>query len=108
MHILLMKDVLSVGMKIGNNRTIFSLTIRILLINMDGGSKGRMIYDPEIKPLVNMSKEEYRQNKNSTSINHFYKKLLIFKDMMNTETSKRMAEHRQEVMETYLEEFMME
>ncbi len=42
-----------------------------------GGSKGRKIYDPEIKPLVNMSKEEYRQNQNSTSINHFYEKLLF-------------------------------
>lgn len=42
-----------------------------------GGSKGRKIYDPEIKPLVNMGKEEYRQNQNSTSINHFYEKLLL-------------------------------
>lgn len=73
-----------------------------------GGSKGRKIYDPEIKPLVNMSKEEYRQNQNSTSINHFYEKLLLLKDMMNTETAKRMAEHRQSVMEAYLEEFMTE
>ena len=73
-----------------------------------GGSKGRKIYDPEIKPLVNMSKEEYRQNQNSTSINHFYEKLLLLKDMMNTETAKRMAEHRQVVMESYLEEFMTE
>lgn len=73
-----------------------------------GGSKGRKIYDPEIKPLVNMSKEEYRQNQNSTSINHFYEKLLLLKDMMNTETAKRMAEHRQAVMEAYLEEFMAE
>ena len=73
-----------------------------------GGSKGRKIYDPEIKPLVNMSKEEYRQNQNSTSINHFYEKLLLLKDMMNMETAKRMAEHRQAVMEAYLEEFMAE
>ena len=73
-----------------------------------GGSKGRKIYNPEIKPLVNMSKEEYRQNQNSTSINHFYEKLLLLKDMMNTETAKRMAEHRQDVMEAYLEEFMAE
>lgn len=71
-----------------------------------GGSKGRKIYDPEIKPLVNMSKEEYHQN--STSINHFYEKLLLLKDMMNTDAAKRMAEHRQAVMEAYLEEFMAE
>ena len=73
-----------------------------------GGSKGRKIYDPEIKSLVNMSKEEYRQNQNSTSINHFYEKLLLLKDMMNTDAAKRMAEHRQMVMENYLEEFMAE
>ena len=47
-----------------------------------GGSRGRKIYDPEIKPLVNMNKEEYRQNQNSTSINFFYEKLLLLKDMM--------------------------
>lgn len=73
-----------------------------------GGSKGRKIYDPEIKSLVNMSKEEYQQNQNSTSINHFYEKLLLLKDMMNTDAAKRMAEHRQAVMEAYLEEFMAE
>ena len=73
-----------------------------------GGSKGRKIYDPEIKPLVNMSKEEYHQNQNSTSINHFYEKLLLLKDMMNTDAAKRMAEHRQAVMEAYLEKFMAE
>lgn len=73
-----------------------------------GGSKGRKIYDPEIKPLVNMSKEEYHQNQNSTSINHFYEKLLLLKDMMNTDAAKRMTEHRQAVMEAYLEEFMAE
>lgn len=73
-----------------------------------GGSKGRKIYDPEIKPLVNMSKEEYRQNQNSTSINHFYEKLLLLKDMMNTDAAKRIAEHRQAIMEAYLEEFMLE
>lgn len=73
-----------------------------------GGSRDRKIYDPEIKPLVNMSKEEYRQNQNSTSINHFYEKLLLLKDMMNTDAAKRIAEHRQAVMEAYLEEFMAE
>ncbi len=73
-----------------------------------GGSRGRKIYDPEITPLVNMSKEEYRQNQNSTSINHFYEKLLLIKDMMNTDTARKIAEHRQAVMEEYLEEFMAE
>lgn len=73
-----------------------------------GGSKGRKIYDPDIKPLTNMNKTDYRQNRNSTSINHFYEKLLLLKDMMNTETAKKMAEHRQAVMEDFLEEFMAE
>ena len=73
-----------------------------------GGSKGRKIYDPEIKLLVNMSKEEYHQNQDSTSINHFYEKLLLLKDMMNTDTAKKKAWHRQAIMEAYLEEFMAE
>ena len=55
-----------------------------------------------------MSKEEYQQNQNSTSVNHFYEKLLLLKDMMNTKTAKRIAEHRQVIMENYLEEFMAE
>lgn len=73
-----------------------------------GGSKGRKMYDPDIQPLKNMNKEEYRQNQNSTSINHFYEKLLLLKGMMNTETAKTLAEHRHAVMEMYLEEFVAE
>ena len=73
-----------------------------------GGSKGRRIHDPDIKPMTNMNKADYNQNHNSTSINHFYEKLLLLKDMMNTETAKKMAEHRQAVMEDFLEEFMAE
>ena len=73
-----------------------------------GGSRARVIYDPDVKPLLNMSKEAYCKNQNSTSINHFYEKLLSLKDMMNTETAKKMAEHRHAVMESYIEEFMAE
>lgn len=73
-----------------------------------GGNKGRKIYDPKVKPLVNMSKEEYQQNQNSTSVNHFYEKLLLLKDMMNTDTAKRIAEHRHSIMEAYLKEFTAE
>ena len=73
-----------------------------------GGSKGRRIHDPDIKPMTNMNKEDYHQNHNSTSINHFYEKLLLLKDMINTEFAKKMAEHRQAVMEEYLVEFLAE
>ena len=73
-----------------------------------GGSKGRKIYDPEIKPKMGMNKEEYRNNQDSTGINHFYEKLLLLKDMMNTTEGKKLAEHRQAVMEEFLDEFMEE
>ena len=73
-----------------------------------GGSKGRRIHAPDIKPMTNMNKADYNQNHNSTSINHFYEKLLLLKDMMNTGTAKKMAMHRQAVMEDFLEEFMAE
>lgn len=58
--------------------------------------------------MTNMNKADYNQNHNSTSINHFYEKLLLLKDMMNTETAKKTAMHRQAVMEDFLEEFMAE
>ena len=73
-----------------------------------GGNKGRKMYDPDIKPMTNMNKEQYRQNDNSTTINHFYEKLLLLKDMMNTETAKKIAERRHAFMQTYLNEFLAE
>ena len=73
-----------------------------------GGSNGRKIYDPEIKPKMGMNKEEYRNNQDSTSINHFYEKLLLLKDMMNTTEGRKLAEHRQAVMQEFLNEFMIE
>ena len=73
-----------------------------------GGSRGRKIYDPEIKPKIKMNKDEYQKNKNSTSINHFYEKLLLLKDMMNTTEGRKLAEHRQVVMLEFLNEFMIE
>ena len=68
----------------------------------------RKIYDPEIKSKMGMNKEEYGNNQDSTSINHFYEKLLLLKDMMNTTERKKLAEHRQVVMQEFLNEFMLE
>lgn len=72
-----------------------------------GGFKGREIYNPEIKPNLNMSKEEYK-NTTAPSINHFYEKLLLLKNKMNTATGKKLAEQRHTFMETYLQQFFME
>jgi uncharacterized protein len=72
-----------------------------------GGHKGRVIYNPNNKPNLNMTKEEYKTNDEPT-LNHFYEKLLLLKDRMNTTTGKKMAEHRHNYMEKYLEEFYKE
>ncbi|MFO7827889.1 MAG: HD domain-containing protein [Bacteroidales bacterium] len=72
-----------------------------------GGYKGREIFNPEIKPNLNMTKEEYKHSKAPT-LNHFYEKLLLLKDLMNTETGKTMAEHRHQFMEQFLDEFYNE
>jgi uncharacterized protein len=72
-----------------------------------GGHKNREIYNPEILPDLSMSKEEYK-NSNAPTINHFYEKLLLLKDKMNTKTGKEMAQHRHEFMKIYLKEFYSE
>lgn len=72
-----------------------------------GGFKGREIYNPEIKPNLNMSKEEYK-NSTAPSINHFYEKLLLLKDKMNTATGRKLAEQRHNFMLGYLEQFYSE
>lgn len=72
-----------------------------------GGYKNREIYDPEIVPNLNMSKEEYK-NSTAPTINHFYEKLLLLKDKMNTETGKKIAQQRHEFMETFLVQFYNE
>ncbi|MEY2195827.1 uncharacterized protein SAMN05444673_4779 [Bacillus sp. OV166] len=72
-----------------------------------GGKKGQPIYNPGIKVRNEMSLEEYRKGK-STSIHHFYEKLLKLKDLLNTESAREMAESRQQMMETFLEQFYQE
>jgi len=72
-----------------------------------GGHSGAVMYDPEDKFKAGMTKEEYKNNKGST-INHFYEKLLLLKDLMNTETAKKIAKDRHEYMEKFLEEFYAE
>ena len=72
-----------------------------------GGFKNREMYNPDIKPNLHMTKEEYRKS-TAPTINHFYEKLLLLKDRMNTETGKRMAAERHRFMELYLEQFYAE
>jgi len=72
-----------------------------------GGFKNREIYNPDIPPNLDMSKEEYK-NSNSPTINHFYEKLLLLKDKMNTKTGQRIAADRHKFMQQYLEQFYAE
>ena len=72
-----------------------------------GGYKGRALYDPAIRPKLDMTREEYKKS-DAPTINHFYEKLLLLKDRMNTATGRAMAERRHQFMEQYLEEFYKE
>ena len=72
-----------------------------------GGYKNREIYNPEIAPNLQMTKEEYKKSQ-APSINHFYEKLLLLKDKMNTESGNKLAEKRHQFMMDYLEQFYKE
>lgn len=72
-----------------------------------GGSHDRVIYDPEIKPAVNLNANQYQSHK-STTINHFYEKLFLLKDLMNTAAAKEIAEQREKFMRIYISEFLDE
>ena len=72
-----------------------------------GGAHGRILYDPATAPRETMTAEEYRSQLTPT-INHFYEKLLLLKDRMNTDYARRLAEQRHRVMEAFLDEFYAE
>lgn len=72
-----------------------------------GGFKNRPLYNPNIQPNLNMSKEEYK-NSESPTLNHFYEKLLLLKDKMNTETGKKIAQKRHDFMVIFLGQFYAE
>ncbi|QHS60396.1 HD domain-containing protein [Chitinophaga agri] len=72
-----------------------------------GGFKNRAIYDPAIPPNLNMTKEQYKHS-TAPTINHFYEKLLLLKDRMNTDTGRQLAVERHAFMETFLDKFYQE
>ena len=72
-----------------------------------GGFKGRALYDPQIKPDLEMSKEVYKAS-TAPTINHFYEKLLLLKERMNTQSGRKIAEERHRYMENFLEQFYAE
>lgn len=72
-----------------------------------GGFKNRPIYNPNIAPNLNMSKEEYK-NSEAPTLNHFYEKLLLLKDRMNTDSGKKIAQERHHFMEKFLSQFYAE
>ena len=72
-----------------------------------GGRHNRAIYDPELPPRTSMNQTQYYSNK-STSLNHFYEKLFLLEDMMNTETGKAIARKRTQYMQEFVEEFLRE
>lgn len=72
-----------------------------------GGHKGRALYDPSIPPNLQMSKDEYKKS-TAPTLNHFYEKLFLLKDLMNTQTGRRMAQGRHDFMEQFVDQFLAE
>src|SRR5262245_20393038 len=72
-----------------------------------GGHKGQPLYEPDASPTPHNSFEAYQRGAAST-INHFYEKLLLLKDRMNTAAGRRLAAERHRYLEAYLEQFYAE
>ncbi len=72
-----------------------------------GGSRQRVIHDPEQKPDLSMNQSAYTKNK-GTTINHFFEKLLLLKDQMNTPTARRIAERRHGILVKFMDDFFKE
>jgi uncharacterized protein len=72
-----------------------------------GGFAGQMMHDPLLEPRLHATHEEYLR-RNRTTINHFYEKLFLLKDRMNTDSAKRVAEKRHEFLKEFLDEFLVE
>jgi len=72
-----------------------------------GGFKNRKLYDPDILPVLQRTREDYKNN-TAPTLNHFYEKLFLLKDLMNTETGRRIAEKRHAFMENYVDTFYKE
>jgi uncharacterized protein len=72
-----------------------------------GGHKGRALYDPAVPPNLSMTKEEYKKS-TAPTFNHFYEKLFLLKDLMNTKTGKAMAQERHDFMQQFVDQFLME
>jgi len=72
-----------------------------------GGHLGNLLHDPNVKPTKDKTIEEYKKM-DATTINHFYEKLLLLKDRMNTKTAKNIAQERHKFMEDFLDRFFKE
>ncbi len=73
-----------------------------------GSHRSAPMHTPDILPNIEITKEQYINNKQWSTINHFYEKLLLLKDRMNTTTGKKIAQHRHEYMQGFLSEFLAE